>query len=255
MTVTMPREDAFVLVFQLGEHHPHDYWIDGRFEPAEAAPRGTLFIADLSADPRADIVKPCDKLVFHLPRTALDEIAEDAGAPKVSSLTAPLGWRTRDAVVERVQDFIVNALAEAEPSNRLLIDHIMLAINAHFAHTYGGMRPRKALHRGGLAAWQERRAKEMLALNSGELSLQDIAAECGLSLTHFSRAFKRSTGLPPHAWLQMHRLKRAKDMLLASKSSLAEIALSCGFADQSHFTRMFARTVGIAPGKWRRLQE
>jgi AraC-like DNA-binding protein len=256
MTVTMPREDAFVLVFQLGEHHPHDYWIDGRFEPAEAAPRGTLFIADHSADPRADIVKPCDKLVFHLPRTALDEIAEDAGAPKVSSLTAPLGWRTRDAVVERVQDFIVNALAEAEPSNRLLIDHIMLAINAHFAHTYGGMRPRKALHRGGLAAWQERRTKEMLALNlAKEISLQEVAAECGLSLTHFSRAFKRSTGLPPHAWLQMHRLKRAKDMLLASKSSLAEIALSCGFADQSHFTRMFARTVGIAPGKWRRLQE
>ena len=149
----------------------------------------------------------------------------------------------------------MNALAEPELSNRLLIDHIMLGLNAHFAHAYGGMRPREKLRRGGLAPWQERRAKEMLALNlSGDVSLQDVAAECGLSLPHFSRAFKASTGAPPHAWLQMHRLKRAKDMLLASKSSLAEIALACGFADQSHFTRMFSRTVGTAPGKWRRLQ-
>ena len=77
------------MLFQLGEHHPHDYWVDGKLQPAEAAPRGTLFIADLSAARRADIVKPSDKLVFHLPRAALDEIAEDAGAPKVSTLKAP----------------------------------------------------------------------------------------------------------------------------------------------------------------------
>ena len=255
MRVAMPREDAYVLVFQLGEHWPHDYWTNGRLEPAEAAPCGTISIADLSADPHAEITRPCDKLMFHLPRSALDEIAEEAGAPKVPSLTAPLGWQTLDPVVDQVKGIIVNALAEPDSTNRLFVDHVMLGLNAHFAHTYGGMRPRKEPHRGGLAPWQENRAKELLVANlAKEISLQEVAGACDLSLAHFSRAFKISTGAPPHAWLQMRRLERAKDMLLVSTSSLAEVAHNCGFADQSHFTRMFARAVGITPGKWRRLQ-
>jgi AraC family transcriptional regulator len=254
MNVTMPPEDAFVLLFQLGVHWPHDYWIHGRLEPAEAAPRGTLFVIDLAGEPRAQLTRPCDKLMFHLSRAALDEIAEDAGAPKIPSLTAPLGWRTRDPVVGQVSGIIVRALAEPEPSNRLFFDYIMRGLAAHFAHTYGGMRARKELCRGGLAPWQESRAKELLAANlAKETSLQEIAGECGLTLAHFSRAFKVSTGTSPHAWLQARRLDRAKGMLL-SRESLAEVALACGFADQSHFTRMFARSVGVTPGKWRRLQ-
>jgi AraC family transcriptional regulator len=254
MNVTMPPEDAFVLIFHLGVYGPHDYWIHGRLEPAEAAPRGSLFVVDLSGEPRAQITKPCDKLMFHLSRAALDEIAEEAGAPKVASLTAPFGWRTRDRVVGQVSGIIERVLAEPEPPNRLFVDYIMRGLAAHFAHTYGGMRPRKELVRGGLAPWQEKRAKELLAANlAKETSLQDIADECGLTLAHFSRAFKVSTGTSPHAWLQARRLDRAKGMLL-SRISLAEVALACGFADQSHFTRMFARSVGVTPGKWRRLQ-
>lgn len=256
MDVRMPLEDAFVVLFQLREHPPHDFWTDGKFVPAERTPRATLFIADLSAEPYAQITEPCDKLAFHVPRAALDEIAEDAGALKVSSLRAPLGWNTRDPVVERMEGLIVQALAEPEALNRLLVDHILLGLGAHFAHAYGGMRPRKAPQQGGLALWQEKRAKELLAANlAKEISLQDVASECGLSLAHFSRAFKASTGKSPHAWLQMRRLDRAKDMLLVSPDSLAEIALACGFADQSHFTRIFSRAVGMTPGRWKRLQK
>ena len=43
-------------------------------------------------------------------------------------------------------------------------------------------------------------------------------------------------------------------MLLGSALSLAEVALACGFADQSHFTRVFTRTVGTSPGAWRRVR-
>ena len=256
MDVRMPPEDAFVVLFQLREHPPHDFWTDGKLVPAERTPRATLYIADLSAEPYAQITEPCDKLAFHIPRAALDEIAEDAGAPKVSSLRAPQGWSTRDPVVERMEALVVHALSEPEALNRLLVDHIVLGLGAHFAHAYGGMQPHKAPQQGGLAPWQEKRAKELLAANlAKEISLQDIASECGLSLAHFARAFKAATGTPPHAWLQMRRLDRAKHMLLVSPDSLAEIALACGFADQSHFTRIFSRAVGIAPGRWRRLRK
>lgn len=50
----------------------------------------------------------------------------------------------------------------------------------------------------------------------------------------------------------LRRCELAKELLRSSPLSLAEIALACGFADQSHFTRAFARLVGMTPGAWRR---
>jgi AraC-like DNA-binding protein len=75
---------------------------------------------------------------------------------------------------------------------------------------------------------------------------------CGLSVGHFARAFRQSTGLAPHAWLLRTRVERAKIMLRRPGASLALIAQACGFADQSHFTRVFSRQVGVSPAAWRR---
>jgi AraC family transcriptional regulator len=107
--------------------------------------------------------------------------------------------------------------------------------------------------RGGLAPWQVRRAKELVMAHiDGELTLDVLAGECGLSVSHFSRAFQASVGESPHRWLLERRIDRAKDLLFAKGSSLAEIALASGFRDQSHFTRTFSRSVGQSPGAWRR---
>ncbi|MGN6465187.1 MAG: helix-turn-helix transcriptional regulator, partial [Rhizobiaceae bacterium] len=87
----------------------------------------------------------------------------------------------------------------------------------------------------------------------GQVSLTELASECGLSPRHFARAFKQSVGVAPHHWMVRRRCDRAKDMLRGSETSLADIALACGFADQSHFTRTFTRVFGISPGAWRKL--
>jgi AraC-like DNA-binding protein len=79
-----------------------------------------------------------------------------------------------------------------------------------------------------------------------------LAEQCGLSVNYFSRAFKECTGLPPHQWLIRRRIEVARALLSNPDISLAEVALICGFADQSHFTRVFSRVMGISPGAWRR---
>ena len=108
---------------------------------------------------------------------------------------------------------------------------------------------------GTLAGWQERRAKAMLAENiNGNISLAHLAQECRLSVRHFTRAFRASTGVSAHTWLLRLRIEKAKTLLISSRRSLAEIALECGFADQSHMTRVFRRSIGLSPGAWRRLQ-
>jgi AraC family transcriptional regulator len=52
-----------------------------------------------------------------------------------------------------------------------------------------------------------------------------------------------------------HRIEVAKEKLHDRRLSLSEVALACGFADQSHLTRVFTRTVGVNPGAWRRALE
>jgi AraC family transcriptional regulator len=100
---------------------------------------------------------------------------------------------------------------------------------------------------------QATRAKEFLAAQcADDLSLIDVARACGLSRGHFTKAFRVATGLTPHQWLQRYRIDKAKDQLLNPALSIADIAISCGFADQSHLTRVFSRLVGDSPAAWRR---
>jgi AraC family transcriptional regulator len=135
----------------------------------------------------------------------------------------------------------------------LFVDHILFALGIHVAQTYGGMRPLSPQIRGGLAPWQERRAKEILSANlDGRLPLKEVAGECRLSVSHFSRAFRRTVGAAPHNWLLTYRIEAAKEKLRDGRLSLLDVALGCGFADQSHLTRVFTRFVGVSPGAWRR---
>jgi len=107
---------------------------------------------------------------------------------------------------------------------------------------------------GGLALWQVRRVKELMSESlSEEIPLSRLATECGLSVRHFARAFRHSTGVSPHRWLLKHRVDHARELLSDRALSLTDIALSCGFADQSHFTRVFTAMVGVSPGVWRRV--
>jgi AraC family transcriptional regulator len=71
-----------------------------------------------------------------------------------------------------------------------------------------------------------------------------------LSVSHFSRAFRRTMVVAPHHWLLTRRIEVAKGR--DRGLSLSDVALVCGFADQSHLTRVFTGMVGLSPGAWRR---
>jgi AraC-like DNA-binding protein len=79
-----------------------------------------------------------------------------------------------------------------------------------------------------------------------DISLDLLASVSGLSKFHLLRQFRAEFGLPPHSYQLQHRIIRAKTLL----RSLApvEVAMTCGFADQSHFHRVFRSLVGTTPG-------
>lgn len=120
--------------------------------------------------------------------------------------------------------------------------------------------PSEPVHRpgqGGLAPWQLRRAQDYMEARIGEqISLEEVAASVQLSSFHFSRAFKRTIGLPPHAWLTAMRMERACALMRNDpKLCLTEIAHSVGYQSQTAFGSVFRRHYGLAPGQWRRACE
>jgi len=183
----------------------------------------------------------------------LDALADDHGARQIDTLSWPHG--AIDETVANLGSALLPALNNPEGAGRLLLDHVALALNTHFAYAYGGMRSASRVARGGLAPWQERRCKELMESRLGQqISLRDLANECRLSISHFAAAFRQSTGHSAHRWLMKRRVEAAKEMLLSSDLALAAVAVDCGFADQSHLTRVFTVMVGAPPGVWRRAQ-
>lgn len=107
--------------------------------------------------------------------------------------------------------------------------------------------------RVALAPWQARKAIELLAGSvHGKLLIADVAEQCALSRSHFTRAFKSTTGLSPQEWSLRWRIRCALMCLADGSVSLAQISLDCGFADQSHFSRIFRKLVGLTPRRWQR---
>jgi AraC-like DNA-binding protein len=249
---SIQREDAYLVALTLRDFPNRQYWEDGRQMPVCSLRIGQVDFHDLKRDPVALLDKPYHDLFFYLPRSALDEIAEDANAPRVGDLNhRHVGFD--DDTIASLGRAVLPALSPPDQASQLFVNHVLFALAIHVAQTYGGMRSLPPLIRGGLATWQVKRAKEILSANlDGRVLLKEVASECKLSVSHFSRAFSRTTGTAPHKWLLLHRVEVAKEKLRDGRLSLLDVALACGFADQSHLTRVFTRIVGVSPGAWRR---
>jgi AraC family transcriptional regulator len=105
-----------------------------------------------------------------------------------------------------------------------------------------------ALPRGRLRAVVEYIEEHL----DGAPTLEQLAAVARLSPYHFARQFKAATGLPPHQYVILRRVERAKQLLQGGTDlSLAEVALHAGFSGQSVFCLHFKRLVGVTPRQFR----
>jgi AraC-like DNA-binding protein len=248
-------DDALLIALQLRPCPNFDLYADGKLIlPEQFDASGVIAIYDLRMNLCTDLRDPFHAINLYLPYRSLNLIADDAGVPSIDGLSHRPGHAFQDPVARNLLQSIQPALAVAQhEACPLFVDHVAMALATYVAHRYGGMRVPRRNYRGGLAAWQERRTKELLSAHlSGGLALGDLAGACGLSVRHFTRAFHESTGMPPHKWLLRRRIERAQSLLRGSKLTLIDIAADCGFASQSHFGREFLKTMGLSPGAWRR---
>jgi AraC family transcriptional regulator len=228
-----------------GGHRPN-VLANGRMRGHDFA-AGSIYLRNFAEPYRAELIS-FDFLLIGMPAAAAaDEPAQARtlyGPPSLTAEVAP--------VLPHIAAAFLPALARPGNAAPLLVDQLVAAIQTQLLSRFG--KPtRPARKPSMLSQAQEALAKELLASRlAGDMLVANIASSCGLSRSSFMKAFGETTGAAPYQWLMDRRIEAAKQLLIGRRLSLAEIAIRCGFADQSHFTRVFARRIGLAPSAWRR---
>lgn len=244
-------EHGYIVALQLKAIPFIEQFFGNRRVSSGPYPVGGVSAIDLRDEPAVLLPNPFDALVLYVTQDALDEVSYAHQAPHVEQLVWPQG--TVDLVVHQLGQTLLTSLDHSQQTSRLFLDHVLHALKCHLVWSYGGVGLSAPRFRGGLSSRQIRTATELLEANlEGSISLQQVAEACELSVSHFARAFKTTFRRPPYRWLIERRVDRARDLMTNTRLSLADIAIQCGFADQSAFNRSFKRIHGATPGIWRR---
>src|SRR5882757_4267839 len=249
---TMPAEEAYSFHVNFLKQESFSISIIARTVERYFLGEGCSMMLDYSETSATTLHSAMDTVRLYVPRLTLqDFVREEYGSGEVH--LKPPQQVMRDPILYHLGASLSALLEHPEEDNSLLADHIALSLQSHLYQTYSATPASSRRARGGLALWQESHAKEAMDANlNKEMDIAQLASECGLSTSRFARAFRQSTGCPPHRWLLQRRIERARDLLLNSDKTLVEIAKACGFSDQSHLTRAFGQIVGTSPGLWRR---
>ncbi|GGP27075.1 AraC family transcriptional regulator [Silvimonas amylolytica] len=251
LTTLPPGDAVFSVVLQLREQKERELFLDNHCVHRGSYAERTTSVVNHLELPRANLISPFDCLIFTVPQSALNEIADEARVGRIDHLHCPPGG-VLDEKVWHLGSSLLPALQRPHEVNSMYAEYVMLAAYIYFAQTFGGVRPGKE-RADTLAPWLKRAMDAMEAQMDTDVSLKMLAEASGLSVRHFIRAFTASTGEAPHRWMLRHRVERAKDLLTGTQATLAEVAISCGFADQSHLTRVFKTFVGVSPAVWKHM--
>ncbi|TIO84064.1 MAG: helix-turn-helix domain-containing protein [Mesorhizobium sp.] len=156
----------------------------------------------------------------------------------------------RDSTIEMALQRIADELRYPDPISATMVESQVAQL---FVQLVRLNRNSRQPAKGGLSAFDLKRVMAMIeSLSDDRLTLADLARELGISRFHFSRAFKQSTGMTPHAFIARRRLEQSADMLRSTNLSATRIAMECGFSSSSHLTTAFRRAFGANPIEFRR---
>lgn len=179
-------------------------------------------------------------------QAARDVLGEHAGPVTFLDVSGARDERV-SVMLEQLRQELID---ERQPSP-LYAHSLAQALAVHLVRRY--LDPNRGARRSNaLQAYKLRRVIE--AMNEGladDFSLANLARIAELSEYHFSRMFKRATGLSPSQYFIRLRMSRARHLLLESDGSIIDIGLEVGYSSPSHFSQVFRREVGVTPSAYR----
>lgn len=218
------------------------------------APAGSVEVIPAGATFQARWIVPKENILVSLDPRRLAEFAiREFEAEHVEMRPVQPGMIDKTAV--RIASLIRDCLTRPEGFSKLYVDSLNTALMLHFIRSHSSLADvaERDGFRGGLSPRIWRDMGDFIQENlSADMALADLAGRAGLSYSHFLRAFRQTSGIPPHRYIMMQRVQRARELAAFTQLPLKQIALQCGFANQSHMTTVMKSLLGVTPGQIRR---
>lgn len=129
-----------------------------------------------------------------------------------------------------------------------LIGHLYLFLD-YMTRSAASMKLRQG---GRLRDFYVKEALNFIEQNfQNEISVEDIAASCGLNRSYFGKIFRDAVGKSPQEFLMNYRMLKAAELLKLTQFNIGDIGNAVGYSNQLHFSRAFKNIYGISPRQWR----
>lgn len=241
----IPVEDSFLLTVQLRDVPAHGMFIDGRSIETAYLKAGTASFYDLRLSPMADSVSPFHHITFYVPRSALITIAEKEDISITDGFAQNPGVGVWDPTMHNLARAMLPCFRSPGLSSPILIDHVTVAAAAHAVKNYACLHRRSAGPKKQLSVREMAQAQEILAERiGGNLSLDELSSDSGMSPLDFAASFKRTAGSDIHAWRNRLRMDRARRLLARGYDAETTAGL-LGYDDATQFVADFKRRTGL----------
>lgn len=149
---------------------------------------------------------------------------------------------------EQLMNEILYIVHHAKESPFHLIGHLYL----FFDYLTQSAKSTKLVQSSKMSDYYIKEAINYIEQNfQNNITIEDIAAVCGINRSYFGKIFRNSIGRSPQEFLMNYRMVKATELLKLTSLSIAEIGAAVGYENQLHFSRAFKTIYGVSPREWR----
>jgi AraC family transcriptional regulator len=225
--------------------------IDGKFHCRDSAavgdalivPAGVINATVWKGDAEFSLLTLCPKFVGEVAHESIDPNRVEP-IPQFAAF---------DPLIHQIGLSLKADLEAGCPTGRIFGESAATILAARLLQQHSVRTPKLASDKNGLSSYTLRQVLDYIRSHlSQDLSITDLAQVTGMSPYYFLRLFKKSMHVTPRQYIIQIRIDRAKELLRSRELSIAEIALQCGFTNQSHFTNVFRQITDTTPNIYRR---
>jgi AraC family transcriptional regulator len=160
--------------------------------------------------------------------------------------------KNHDPQIESIALSFLNEMNTEGLGGKLYTESLANLFAIHLLRHYCAFEPKLKQYQGGLPKHKLQQAIDYIQANLDQkLTLEAIAQHLNMSVYHFCDLFKQSVGIAPYKYVLQQRVERAKQLLKDEERAIVDIALECGFANQTHLNKHFRKFTGMTPNSYR----